>query len=104
MNEAVNPTPAYVISPRIPRSLVTCVQAALTIAMLCFGLDFVSLFFGLSIFMMKVRWNGKESQLVWTNKRSPSSRSRMKNKCCDSPSLNPLYRTRLLTRRDFFSR
>lgn len=34
----------------------TCrVQAALAIAMVCFGLDFVSLFFGLSIFMMKVR-------------------------------------------------
>lgn len=33
-----------------------CMQAALAIAMVCFGLDFVSLFFGLSIFMMKVRW------------------------------------------------
>lgn len=35
---------------------VGCVlyQAALALAMVCFGLDFVSLFFGLSIFMMKV--------------------------------------------------
>lgn len=29
-------------------------QAALAVAMVCFGLDFVSIFFGLSIFMMKV--------------------------------------------------
>ena len=33
-------------------------QAALAVAMVCFGLDFASIFFGLSIFMMKVsiRW------------------------------------------------
>ncbi|CAM9486769.1 unnamed protein product [Ectocarpus sp. 12 AP-2014] len=30
------------------------VNAALALAMVCFGLDFMSLFFGLSIFMMKV--------------------------------------------------
>ncbi|CAM9277329.1 unnamed protein product [Scytosiphon promiscuus] len=30
------------------------VNAALGVAMVCFGLDFVSIFFGLSIFMMKV--------------------------------------------------
>ncbi|CAM9455028.1 unnamed protein product [Hapterophycus canaliculatus] len=32
----------------------TDVNAALAVAMVCFGLDFVSIFFGLSIFMMKV--------------------------------------------------
>ncbi|CAN0148429.1 unnamed protein product, partial [Pylaiella littoralis] len=31
------------------------VNAALALAMVCFGLDFASLFFGLSIFMMKAR-------------------------------------------------
>lgn len=30
-------------------------QAALAVAMACFGLDFISIFFGLSIFMMRVR-------------------------------------------------
>lgn len=32
--------------------------------MVCFGLDFVSLFFGLSIFMMKVRWEKERNHAV----------------------------------------
>lgn len=49
---------AVPVGSNSPRTYAPCcMQAALAIAMVCFGLDFVSLFFGLSIFMMKVRRN-----------------------------------------------